>query len=260
MEQTVDLKKIQNAIEHLRAQGERVSRRNVRSITGGGMSTVHRLMSEVEDFEALQAIAPKDGISEHLHKTILAEIGVQIKQTTEKLHEQIRQLKTREAEALDALAEVEEKNKRLIAELGELTQRVSLLQKSSETAETVTEDIIKRLEQTVTDLNQERQRLNEEKEAVKIKLAKAQLQIETAEKAEKNAEEEVFQQQEKIQKLQQAQIEAEKSSAASVQKATDLREALVKAEKRIRSLEQKAAPRQRKKPDPQRLTKAATNL
>jgi chromosome segregation ATPase len=246
MEQTVNLKKVQSAILHLRAQGERVSRRNVRSITGGGMSTVHKLMSEVEDFEALQAIAPKDGISELLHNTILAEMGEQIKQATAKLQEQIRQLQTRESEALDALAEVETINERLEAELEETTQQASQLQKSFETAETVAKDTIDRLEQSIIDLHPERQRCNEDKEATKIELVKTQLQIEAAQQTANNAEEKNVQLLDDIQKQKLTQTETEKRAAISAQRATDLREALVKAEKRIKSLVQNGEPRQRK--------------
>lgn len=246
MEQTVNLQKVRSAILHLRAQGERVSRRKVRSITGGGMSTVHKLMSEVEDFEALQAIAPKDGISELLHNTILAEMGEQIKQATAKLQEQIRQLQARESEALDALAEEEETNERLTTELEEMTQQTSQLQKSFETAETVAKDTIDRLEQIIISLQQERQRINEEKETTKIELVKRQLQIEAAQQTANNAEEKNAQLLDEIQKQNLNQTETEKRAVISAQRAADLREALVKAEKRIKSLEQKGEPRQRK--------------
>lgn len=94
-------------------------------------------------------------------------MGDQIKQTTAKLQEQTGQLQTRESEALDALAEVETINEKLTVELEEMTQQVGQLQKDFDTAETVAEDTIYRLEQTVIDLHQERQRFNEEKEATK---------------------------------------------------------------------------------------------
>ena len=117
MEQTVTAIKVQEAITQLRHNKERVSRRNVLAITGGGMSTVHRLMSQLEDADALKASAPADGISANLQNAILAEIGSNVLASTAACQEQIQLLQGRESEALDALVEAETKVETLTAEL-----------------------------------------------------------------------------------------------------------------------------------------------
>lgn len=239
MEQAVNLKKVQTAIDQLRDRGERVSRRNVRAITGGGMSTVHKLMSEAEDYEALRSMAPQRGISETLLKAIQAEIGGQVKIATTALREQVISLQQREAEALEALTEIEAKNETLAADLETVTQQTLQKQQEMVTAKAVAAETICRLEQTVIDLQYERQKLTTTLEEVRISAAQTTLQIEVAEQAAGKAENNVERLERELQRLQKSQSETEKRAAASAQKAADLREALAKAEKRIRFLEQK---------------------
>ena len=62
----------------MQKHGERISRRNVLAPTGGGMSTLHKLMSQVEDVEALKASASASVLSESLVNTVLAETGRQV--------------------------------------------------------------------------------------------------------------------------------------------------------------------------------------
>lgn len=123
MEQTVTLDKVQVAMLELRENGERISRRNVRAITGGGMSTVHRLMSQIQEAEALQNRAINN-VSTTLQKALFTEIQNQIEKSTSNMMVHIGQLKEREEEALAALAQAEETIATLEAALNETEGKV----------------------------------------------------------------------------------------------------------------------------------------
>ena len=63
MKSPLTLENVQQAVDQLKKQGKRISRRNVLAITGGGMSTVRRLMIQVEEFDVQKALAASAGLS-----------------------------------------------------------------------------------------------------------------------------------------------------------------------------------------------------
>ena len=83
MKSSLTLENVQQAIVQLQQKGERISRRNVLAITGGGMSTVHRLMIQVEDIDAQKAMAATTGLSTSLLVAINTEIADKVSQTTQ---------------------------------------------------------------------------------------------------------------------------------------------------------------------------------
>jgi chromosome segregation ATPase len=237
MEATVNLKSVQAAICQLRDRGERVSRRNVRSITGGGMSTVHRLMNEAEELERLKTVDPM-ALSENFYNAILDEIGMQIKATTSNLQDEIRQLQARELEALEALAEVEEKKDHLAEDIKNKSELATRLQNRIETTKAIANDTILRLEQNISDLQEECIELSETIETLNIQIAKCDLQTSMAKQDADQAEKRFKDLSAAFQAHQKTHSETERTAAASAQKAADLEVALVKAEKRIKVLEQ----------------------
>jgi len=124
MEQGVTLSKVQDAMQQLRTQGERVSRRNVRALTGGSMSTVHRLMSKIQDDDAQKAQQPESLLSPNLVKAIAAELQEKVRIATDALLEQIEQMKEQGEEILAELARAEEKNAALESSLKSSEERV----------------------------------------------------------------------------------------------------------------------------------------
>jgi hypothetical protein len=79
MEDIVTIEAVKNAIHKLKGEGERVTRRNVLAVTGGSMSTVHRMMGQIEDMEAKTAASTFGGISESLSNDIREEVARNIK-------------------------------------------------------------------------------------------------------------------------------------------------------------------------------------
>ncbi|SHJ89820.1 replication region DNA-binding N-term [Malonomonas rubra DSM 5091] len=237
MEQGVNRESVQKAIELLRDHGERVSRRNVRRLTGGGMSTVHKLMSELEALDSLRELAPKDGISDALQKMILQEIGEQVKHATKKYQEQMGEGEVRERELLEALSDTESVIQNQATELEAVKAQAEEFKKEAATAQAVSEETIYRFEKTVIELHEERKQQNELIEKLKVDLAKAEQRAERSEESASNAESTIARLHDDVQKLQKTNLEIEKRAAASAQKSSDLREALGKAEKRIKFLE-----------------------
>lgn len=182
MQQNVTLESVQKTMKHLQDLGERVSRRNVRAITGGGMSTVHRLMSVVEEQEALQDGLFANGISETFLAALKNEIAQQLKSTTENYQTQIRKLKTREQEIIEALAAVEEKNADIDRELIQLKETSSREQHEAEKAQAVAQESIRRLENWIEDYKTERKELSAALEAARAENISSKRRIENLEK------------------------------------------------------------------------------
>lgn len=187
MEQVVTLAKVQEAIKQLRNNGERVSRRNVRVITGGGMSTVHRLMSQVEEVEAFQAASLDQNISGSLQKAINAEIEMHVKKATEALHVQIRQLKNREDEALEALTRSENRVNGLEGELTELRDTLASERLEAEKRAAVASGKISAMGKELSDRQAEIRALTDALREAQIEQAKAQVRFEQIEKLIENS-------------------------------------------------------------------------
>lgn len=240
MEQIIDLEQVKAAMQTLRSQGERISRRNVRRfLGGGGMSTIHRLMKDIEELEDLQTKAAHNNLSDALLKTILKEIEAQVELATAACRERIKQLETRESEAVEDLTLMEQQHAELQAKQTALASQLDELQNQSDRAMAAAEQTIHQLRLANSELDDNCDQLRQIIETEKIERAKTKLQLEAAEQAAGKAENQAEQFAKEIQKLTRLNTDMEKKVAASSQKAADLREALTKAEKRIHSLEQR---------------------
>ena len=233
MEQTVTLMKVNDAIENLRQRGERISRRNVQSLIGGGMSTVHKLMSRIEDNEAILLGVPA-GISSTLQTAIRTEIGEQIQQATKVLSEQIQLLQRRESEALEALAEMEIKAETLSVDLRDLRGEYALERNKAEKNQAVSNETINRLETVASGFEKERLTLNEAAASAKIDAAKAQLLADLANQDSEKTAASLELKKAELVKVRRFLVDADKKTAIAWQKVKDLREALTKAEGRSR--------------------------
>jgi chromosome segregation ATPase len=231
MEQGVTLDQVQQAINHLRQQGERVSRRNVRAITGGGMSTVHRLMGLVEEQEVIQGSVSTEGLSEACVKALRLEIGNHVSAATESCQKQIVLLKAREQEVLDALETSEVKAALLDSELTVQKEQNARERQEAEKSLAVALESIRRLEKWVGDYLNERRELNKTIDAVKAENITFKLHVgtlgETLTKAEKSVDRFSLE----LTKTQRALAEAEKKAAVAQQKANDLKDALARLER-----------------------------
>lgn len=240
MQPSIDLEKVKTAMQTLRSRGERISRRNVRQLLGsGGMSTIHKLMKDIEELDSMQVKISRRGISENFMKAVIQEIDEKINQATADLQEEVRQLQDRETEAIEMLSNIEKENEDLTSELADVAQQFGALQKQSDKEKAVAGETITRLEQTIDQLDEECHQLQQEIEAEKIESVKTQFNLTLTEQSAANAEDQVGDLRREIQKLQKTNAEIEKRSATSAQRATDLREALMKAEKRIDYLERR---------------------
>ena len=233
MEQTVTLMKVNDAIETLRKKGERISRRNVQSLIGGGMSTVHKLMSRIEDNEAILLGVPA-GISSTLQTAIRTEISEQIQQATKVLNEQIQLLQRRESEALEALAEMEIKAETLSVDLRDLRGEYALERNKAEKNQAVSNETINRLETVASGFEKERLTLNEAAASAKIDAAKAQLLADLANQDSEKTAASLELKKAELVKVRRFLVDADKKTAIAWQKVKDLREALTKAEGRSR--------------------------
>lgn len=232
MKQTaVTIEQVNAAIAQLRERGERVSRKNVLNITGGSMSTIHRLMGEIEETEARAAAAPlTEGIDERVQGALLNWIHGRVDDATGALEAKIVRLQGRETEALEALGGAETRIEALTDELAAAQAQADQDRQAAKEAAAVAAKEIEGLGKTVEALQIERKQLIEAGAAARTEAAKAELQVDRADAAAEKAETE-------LQALRERLPVAEKAAAVAEQRAVDLETALVKSETRIQELE-----------------------
>ena len=181
MDQVVTIERVQSAIKQLQDLGERVSRRNVRAITGGGMSTVHRLMTLAEEEELYRKRLVSKEISEAFLNAFKNEISLHTKLLVENYEQQIKAIKTQEQEILDALKEAEGNLEKLDEELSLLKATANRDQQKVEKDLAVAKESILRLEAWHTDLKAERKESRKTLEDLRTDNIKKTQRIETLE-------------------------------------------------------------------------------
>jgi chromosome segregation ATPase len=226
MEKVVTLEKVQEAINQLRSRGEKVSRRNVLAITGGGMGTVHQLMAQAEELEARESEGHPEGISMALRNAIFTEIGGQVEAATRALAEQVTKMRDREAEAYQSLAESEAKAQSLTLALAALKEESDQQRKMADTASALATEKIAQLEKAVTDLQIENKRLSMAGEDARLETVKARTQTEHAHIDLRKAETKISQLAAELDELRKSLADAEKREAVAEQRVQDLTEAL----------------------------------
>lgn len=231
MKQTVTIEQVKAAIAQLRENGERVSRKNVIAITGGSMSTVHRLLVEIEEAEARAAAAPPaEGIDERVQSALLNWIRGRVDEATGGLESKILRLEERETEALESLNTAELRIDALTEEVADAKAQADQERQTAKEAAAAASAKIVELEKVITELRRERQQLIETGAAARTESAKAQLQVERADEAAKKAEAQLHD-------LGKQLPVAQRAAAVAEQHAQDLAEALAKTEVRVHDLE-----------------------
>ncbi|MFO7814020.1 MAG: hypothetical protein R6V21_13730 [Pelovirga sp.] len=239
MKSSLTLEKVQQAVDQLKKQGERISRRNVLAITGGGMSTVHRLMIQVEEIDAQKALAAATGLSASLLAAINSEIAEKVSQTTQLLHEQIQGLKRREQEAFDFMALMEEQSEALAVNLKESTENREQERADFAKIKATADHAVAHLQQSLAQQQEANQQLREKVEMLGHENARARHQAEVTEAHSFKLEKQLDVIRRELEHSRSQYADAEKRAAVAKQKAADLRETLVKTENRIVVLEEK---------------------
>lgn len=231
MVQAISLEQVQQAIKQLREQGERVSRRNVRAIIGGGMSTVHRLMGMVEEQESLQGNVSAEGISGTFVNALRLEIANHVKAATESHQLKVSLLKAREQEALEALEASETKVDLLEKEITSLKEQFAKERQDADKSQAVALENIRRLEVWVENSKDENRELNGSIDTVKAENIALKIEVDILSETLAKAESSVERLTADLTKTQKALAVAKKKAAVSQQKAEDLKDALTRMER-----------------------------
>lgn len=236
MEKTIGLKDIQSAMNQLRERGERISRRSVQALTGGSMTSVHRLMTDVLAEERTVATVPTSELPETLLKAILGEIGNQVRGATNELECRISEMTVREQEILSDLEGSEGQIAALERELAAVKAQLVEERQAADKTTAVAVEQIAGLRSQLDKLSTENENLIRSGEVSRMEAAKALLQVERADIDASKAEARVVELEDRLSKCALAAAEAEKRAAVSEQHAHDL-------EKRIAELNTQAADR-----------------
>lgn len=188
MIQQITEEDVQQAMLRLDELGERVSRRNVRSITGGGMSTVHKLMSRIEDRQSQQALVAQLSFSEALQRALQQEIEQHVRQATHLLHEQLQRMKEREQETLQNLTDIEEQAERLREERDKIKQKADQHSQQWQTSEAVMKETVSWQEGQLETYEREHRQLIQQTEQAHAEASRAQGELEQARKAARKYE------------------------------------------------------------------------
>jgi chromosome segregation ATPase len=245
MEVILTIDEVRGAIQKLKGEGERVTRRNVLAVTGGSMSTVHRMMSQIEDTEAKAAASSFGGISESLNRAIREEVDQNIQKETKVLQDQIALLRDREKQALDALAAVELRADRLAQDLESTRSKTGQEKIELEKCMAVARETILSLEQKVDAGNRDRFQLTESAGSDRQEASMLKFQLEREEQIAAKLEEKNEQLIAVLSAEKKALAQAEKDAAVAHQRAADLSAALEKTERAQGSQNKSGYPKRR---------------
>jgi chromosome segregation ATPase len=253
MKKIVTKEHIRGAIEQIREQGGKVSRRAVLAITGGGMSTVHQIMDEIAQEDTARAAAPSSEISSTLTAAILAEVGRQVQVATTALMGQLEAAQGANNELTSELAWCETEAERIAIELANQTARAENQRQEAEKAQAVATQEILDLRARVEALEIERRQLIEAGESARTEAAKALVQVERADQAASKAEKRIRDLEQQVQTAQEEKAQAEKAQAVAEQRAQGLESQTGKLDKsmeqataKIEAMEERAREQERK--------------
>jgi len=177
VEKLVSVKSVKQAIAKLQSQGDRPSNRNIRRILGGGSpNDIHSILQQISDAEGagvdLLTILP-----ENFQNLILSEINSLVADVTANVQGQLKQISAERLEALDELEQALQSNSNLRIDLEKLLDNYKIEhQRGTE------------LQTQISELKVERQQLIEAGEVARTASAKAQLQLDRADKAVEKSE------------------------------------------------------------------------
>lgn len=226
MQQIATYETVARACERLKGEGQKVTGRAVVAITGGSLSTV---LNYIKDWRQGALSSPSVMPSEipvELQTAILRALGLAQEEAAANLKEEIDQAASREAEALEGLAETENRIEKLIAELDKTQKQTAEERQAFETASAVSLEKIESMGTRIETLETERRQLIEAAEASRTEAAKAMLQVERADQATGKAEALVQKLETQLSVVQKEKVSAEKAAAVAGQKNQDQDETL----------------------------------
>lgn len=207
--------------EKLTNEGQKVTGRSVLAITGGSLGTVLGYIKRwKENFSKSSGNMPTE-IPPELQSILLRSLGIAQDAAEEKLREEIKEMGSREAEALNGLISTETQVEKLETKLSGLQESSELEKYESEKINAVLQEKIDSLNKRVQNLETERSQLIESAELSRTETAKAQLQIERADMATVKAEAAAQQLVDDLREVTEHKIEAEKDLAVALQKVED---------------------------------------
>ena len=226
MQQIATYETVARACEQLKREGQKVTGRAVLSITGGSLGRVLGYIKEWRQGATQAPTAMPSEIPAELQTAILRALGLAQDEALAKLREETEQAASREAEALEGLAEAEKLIDDLVAKLAEIQKQSAEERQTFETASAVTTEKIESMGIRIEALETERRQLIEAAEASRTEAAKALLQVERADQATGKAEARVQDLEDQLSTVQNEKVSAERSAAVAEQKNQDQAEIL----------------------------------
>lgn len=202
------------AANEIRAEGQTPSVRLIRAKIGGSNSTLLGYLQQWRN-DADLAASVDDNISETLRQAILSEYGRVTKSMRDHLETQLSQERAQNKEAGLLLNEAENR----------ISELESLSENEKEQHATITLGLEKQLsatEEKAAELGRQVEKLEAQwkesiiaQESARTECAKAQLQLERADKSSAQAEKKIVELEQKIEKLQEAAHQAELRAAVA---------------------------------------------
>lgn len=162
------------------------------------------------------------GLSEGLLDSLRAEIALHVKKERGALEAEIKDLKEAKGEALDALEIMEKSFAELEDRYEALQEKLAIQLAEHEKITAGFESMLNTLEKQIKDLQQERDQLIKAGEVARTDSAKAQMQLDRADRAAEAAEARSRILEEDLQVLQKEASQAERDKAVSEEKALRL--------------------------------------
>jgi len=203
-EKLVSVRSVKQAIVKLQSQGDRPSNRNIRRVLGGGSpNDIQSILQQISDSESagvdLLTVLP-----EEFQNVMLNGINCLITEVTSNIQGQLQQIRAERAEVLDELEQSLQSNSDMKSEFDKLSDSYKLELHR-----------VRALETQVADLKMERQQLVESGEVARTASAKAQLQVERADRAAEKCEARVLELEKKLDQERELRHAAEVRAASA---------------------------------------------
>ncbi len=181
-----------------------------------GTPSKKTVLEHIERWRSEQALSDTvPGLSDSIISALKLEIAEHVGHREEQSTREITALKEQNKEALDELDKTEEKNQELEERIQQLETQLAEQKQKTENLLASTASTIEQLEHQVNNLSVERKQLIESGEAARTEAARAQLQLDQANKAVLSAEKREAELNQKMAVLTSERIEFEKASAVA---------------------------------------------
>ena len=226
MQKVANLESVARACQQLQADGQKITGRAVVGVTGGSLGTVLSLIKEWRQGADKDQVAQPEDIPAELQAALVRAIGFAQDKAAEVLKEKIADASTREAEALEGLAEAETRITSLTNQLAEVMQQAVEKDQAADRAAAVAAEKIRSMVERVQALETERRQLIESSEASRKETAKALMQVERADLATEKAESRLQAMERQVAECSAKKTEAEKIAVVAEQRSKDMTDQL----------------------------------